>query len=197
MTKQSVVLFFRNMSVFWHTGVLHVSEPKEVQISNDHRHQNHSLQSFFVMIENSFSLSHKKHSHKRRGRDKSQGGVGLQLRLCCDWRTAPVTAGLCSSQAWRGTFPCGAASPPRTSVLLQTEWGSEFNHTDIEPPQESTGTFLTVLLFDQPLVDVADIGEEVAHRCDLKERGHCWKHQSTVSELQVKSCKATLQKVKE
>lgn len=115
------VIFFRNMSVFWHTGVLHVSEPKEVQISNDHRHQNHSLQSFFVMIENSFSLSHKKHSHKIRGRGKSQGGAELQLRLCCEWRTAPVTAGLCSSQAWRGTFPCGAASPPRTSVLLQTQ----------------------------------------------------------------------------
>lgn len=25
---------------------------------------------------------------------------------------------------------------------------------------------LCILLFDQPLVDVADIGEEVAHRCD-------------------------------
>lgn len=120
MTKRSVVLFFRNMSVFWHTGVLHVSEPKDSRSVMTTGAKNHSLQSCFVMIENSFSLSHKKHSHKRRGRGKSQGGAGLQLRRC-DWRTAPVTAGLCSSRAWRGTFPCGAASPPRTSALLQRQ----------------------------------------------------------------------------
>lgn len=77
--------------------------------------------SLFLWWLKTVSLSHKKHSHKIRGRGKSQGGAGLQLRLCCEWRTAPVTAGLCSSQAWRGTFPCGAASPPRTSVLLQTQ----------------------------------------------------------------------------
>lgn len=100
--------------------MLHVSEPKEVQISNDHRHQNHSLQSFFVMIENSFSLTQKTLT-QNKGEGQEPGWAGLQLRLCCEWRTAPVTAGLCSSQAWRGTFPCGAASPPRTSVLLQTQ----------------------------------------------------------------------------
>lgn len=111
------------------------------------------------------------------------GGQGRGFRsFCCDWTMSLVTAGLCSSRAWRGTFPCGAASPPRTSALLQTQEEGLITpaSTPHNPPRLCA--FLTVLLFHQPLVDVANVGEEVTHCCDLRGRADC--------ESSTESCRA-------
>lgn len=82
-----------------------------------------------------------------RRKTRTEGRTGLQTRVCCvgaarlGWAgcAVRVTAGLCSSRAWRRTFPCGAASPPRTSAQLQTH-----NRGAEAAPSETCNTQVSV-----------------------------------------------------
>lgn len=50
------------------------------------------------------------------GEGEEGGAPGAESAVIGGRGCPSVTAGLCSSRAWRRTFLCGAASPPRTSA---------------------------------------------------------------------------------
>lgn len=93
-----------------------------MQISNDDI-LTHSLIITDITATNTFSShTHKNTLTQRRGGIRTRGGWGRSL-------SPSVTAGLCSSRAWRRTFLGGAASPPRTSALLDTHREAPWSHT--------------------------------------------------------------------
>lgn len=46
------------------------------------------------------------------------------------------------------------------------------SNSSASPDSSIYGMCLTILLFDQALVDVANVGEEVTDGCDLRKRTH-------------------------